>query len=181
MTSLTSHSGRVITLRSPQEGDETILFDYITKLGQEDTYILVNPAEMVTYTEESDYLKSILKKIAANWQVHYLAFHESRMIGACQITVKGRRKMHVGDFGISLLIDFRGDGIGKQLAQFVLNEAITKMQLKLITLEVFPQNTAAQNLYRSLGFIEYGRLPQGLKYKDNFHDAILMYKNLNEA
>jgi ribosomal protein S18 acetylase RimI-like enzyme len=178
MTSLTSRSGRIITLRPPQAGDEQILFDFITQIGQEDTYILVNPTEMVTFTEETDYLKTTLKKITANWQVHYLAFFEGNMIGSGQISVQGRRKMHIGNFCISLLRDYRQDGIGKQLAQILLSEAKTKMNLKLVILEAFAQNTTAQNLYRSLGFTEYGRLPGGLKYQDTYQDAILMYREL---
>jgi RimJ/RimL family protein N-acetyltransferase len=180
MTSLTSRSGRLITLRPPKEGDEQNLFDFITQIGQEDTYILVNPAEMVTFTEEADYLKNTLKKIAANWQVHYLAFHEDKMIGSGQITVKGRRKMHVGEFGISLLKDYRQDGIGKQLAQVLLKEVKEKMKLQTVILEAFENNTVAIQMYQSLGFVQYGRLPHGLKYKDTFQAAILMYKELNE-
>lgn len=50
--------------------------------------------------------------------------------------------------------------------------------LKIITLEVFSLNILAQNLYKKFGFMEYGRLSGGIKYKNKFVDDILMYKKI---
>lgn len=178
MLTLTSKSGRIITLRPPQSGDESALFQYATALQKEDTFVLLNPDLPVTWTEETDYLNSCLKKIAANWLIYFLAFHDNQLIGSSQVAVGGRRKMHLGSFGISLLPAFRGDGLGFQLAQLTINEAKHKMNLSLITLEVFALNEVALKLYQKLGFLEYGRLPNGLKYQGKFIDAILMSKKL---
>lgn len=175
---ITSKSGRVIELRPPQESDTQLIFDFAQTIEAEDTYILLNPSYPVTWNEESEYLKGCLRKIAVNWEVFYFAFFESRMIGSSQISVGGRRKMHVGSFGISLLEGFRHDGIGEQLAHFVIEEAKRVLNLSIITLEVFDNNPAAISLYRKLGFLEYGCLRGGLKYKGEFIDSILMYKNV---
>jgi len=172
---LTSKSGRVITLRPPQAGDEQILFDYAKALEAENTYVLLNPDFPVTYQEEVDYLRSILRRLEAHWQVMYLAFAGEVLIGSCQINVQGRRKMHVGSFGISLLKEYRRDGLGEQLAKLVIGEAIKQLHVTLITLEVFEGNLAADNLYRKLGFVDYGRLPQGLHYQGHFQDALYLY------
>jgi ribosomal protein S18 acetylase RimI-like enzyme len=176
MPTLTSHSGKIIDLRLPQAGDETTLYTYAQELQAEDTFVLLNPAEPVTWAEEINYLKSTLDKLRAGWQIHYLAFHQGKMIGSSQVTKPGRRKMHLGNLGISLLKDYRHDGIGEQLARLVIDEAKNKLGLTAITLEVFNNNTVAQHLYQKLGFTEYGRLPRGMLYKDGFTDAILMYK-----
>lgn len=75
-------------------------------------------------------------------------------------------KSHVGEFGISVALDFRGQGIGQKIMELVISESIRAMpEIKIIDLEVFSQNQIAQNLYRKLGFIEYGKLPDGLKRK----------------
>jgi RimJ/RimL family protein N-acetyltransferase len=178
MPQITSRSGKYITLRPPQFGDESILLTYAQTLQAEDIYVLLNPTMPVSLIEEQNYLRESLNKIAANWQVHYLAFHDGQMIGSTQITKLGRRKMHVGSFGISLAANYRHDGIGESLARFMLEEASTKLSLRLITLEVFSDNICAQKLYQKLGFIEYGRIPKGLQYKEGFNDAICMYKSL---
>lgn len=175
---LVSKSGRTISLRPPGLGDLDRLYQYAKNLEAEDTYVLLNPEMPVTYSEEKEYLDSSLKKIAANWLIYYLAFSDDQLIGSSQITLGGRRRLHQGQFGISILPQFRGEGIGFQLADFVINEAKTKLKLNLVTLEVFAANKPALNLYRKLGFREYGRLPNGLKYRGELMDDILMYKTL---
>ena len=46
MYTLTSKSGRTITLRPPQEGDTQIMLDYVNALGREDIYLNVNPDDL---------------------------------------------------------------------------------------------------------------------------------------
>ena len=84
---------------------------------------------------------------------------------------------HLGEFGISLSSDIRGQGIGKLLMSLVISEAKKNLKLK-INLSCFSSNKIAQHLYQSLGFVEYGRLPKGLFYQDQFIDEILMYKTV---
>jgi RimJ/RimL family protein N-acetyltransferase len=175
---LISKSGRVVELRQPSEGDEARLMTYALELGAEDTFVLLNPAVPVTWTEEVEYLASTLRKLRANWQVHYLMMVGEKIVGSCQITVQGRRKMHIGGFGISLLKEYRRDGLGEQLARLVIEEAKLKLGVRMITLEMFSANNIARGLYQKLGFKEYGSLPQGLKYKEAYNDAVLMYKEL---
>ena len=175
---LTSRSGRHIQLRPPREGDESILFAYARLLEAEDTYVLLNPDYPVTWAEETEYLKNTLRKLAAHWEVMLMAFSNDLLIGSCQVSVLGRRKMHVGQFGISLLPDYRQDGIGEPLSRLVIKEAHKTLKVTIITLEVFSDNQAALNLYQKLGFTEYGRLPRGLKFKDAYNDLILMSLNL---
>jgi RimJ/RimL family protein N-acetyltransferase len=181
MTSLTTKSGKHITLRPPQAGDEQILYDFAHKLGSEDTFVLLNPHEPVTWEEEVAYLASILKKIELGIQVHYLAFHEDLLVASSQISTQGRRKHHVGSFGISILPQFRQDGLGSQLAGYVIAQAQETLKIKLITLEVFATNHIAQNLYQKLGFTEYGRLPHGLLHQNQLIDSIFMYKQISKV
>lgn len=178
MATLTSKSGKLIVLRPPKAGDEQILFGYAQALEAEDTFVLLNSGQPVTWSEESNYLKTTLDKIRANWQVHELAFFENKLIGSSQISLQGRRKMHVGNFGISVAAEFRGDGIGELLAKVVIEEARQKLKIEIVTLEMFETNKVARSLYEKLGFVEYGRLPGGLEHKGVKVNAILMMKRL---
>ena len=72
-----------------------------------------------------------------------------------------------------------GKGLGKLLMKLVLEEASKNIpNLKIVTLECFAENEKAINLYKSFGFIAYGRLPKGNYYKGRFVDDIQMYKNV---
>ncbi|MFA6361837.1 MAG: GNAT family N-acetyltransferase, partial [Candidatus Shapirobacteria bacterium] len=107
------------------------------------------------------------------------AFVEKEVIGIGDISLGYGATNHVGDFGITVAKKFRGEGIGKKLMELVIQKSIENIKdLKIITLEVFGNNPIAQNLYKKMGFIEYGRLPGGLKRQGEFVDEILMYKKI---
>ncbi|TEB11473.1 ribosomal protein S18-alanine N-acetyltransferase [Pelotomaculum propionicicum] len=69
--------------------------------------------------------------------------------------------------------DWRMKGVGRALMLEILRRAIL-MGINSMTLEVRPSNTAARNLYTSLGFIEKGRRKR--YYTDTNEDAIIMWK-----
>ncbi len=63
--------------------------------------------------------------------------------------------------------------------QNVLKEAEENLSdLKIVTLEIFSGNNIAYDLYRSFGFKEYGLLPVGILYKDEYLDRILLYNEI---
>ena len=72
---------------------------------------------------------------------------------------------------IAVRKDYRGQGIGRLLTaglmQYAANLGVTYM-----TLEVRRSNETAQNLYRSLGFIQVGVRKK--YYEDNGEDALFM-------
>ena len=54
------------------------------------------------------------------------------------------------------------------------NNGYTQAELEVVT-----ENTGALHLYESLGFVEYGRLPNSMRYKDGRTvDSFLMVKEL---
>ncbi len=67
--------------------------------------------------------------------------------------------------------DFRRQGLGKKILVHALLDARDEGVIRAF-LEVREKNEAAQNLYRSLGFVEDGRRKE--YYKDTNEDAILM-------
>jgi ribosomal-protein-alanine N-acetyltransferase len=69
----------------------------------------------------------------------------------------------------------RGQGYGRAIATYVLNEAI-KVSANMATLEVRVGNIHARNLYLSLGFRPIG-LRRGY-YPANKEDAVVMLKDL---
>lgn len=70
-----------------------------------------------------------------------------------------KRGRHIGIFGISVDKDYRGEGIGYNLAKAIIEEAKKQIiGLKMIIIDVYSLNQKAITLYKKLGFIEYGLL-----------------------
>ena len=174
----TTKSGKTVSFRYPTINDAEILMNYINKISLEKTFITFQ-GEQQTLKEETKWLKSFIEKINKSELVFLMAFIGGNLVATSHIELKDKIKSHIGGFGITVSKDYRGDGIGKKLMELVISESIKKIKgLKIIELEVFGDNPIAQNLYKKMGFIEFGRLPRGIKHKDKFVDAVLMYKNL---
>lgn len=174
----TTKTGKIVSFRYPTIDDAQILTNYINEISKEKTYIIFQ-GEQQTLEEETDWLKTKLEKINQNKCVFILAFIDNKLIGSSDITLKSLVQKHVGSFGITISKEFRNEGIGKILIDLVIKESVSKIiGLKIITLEVFSNNSIGQSLYRKMGFSEYGCLPNGIKYLDDFVDEILMYKKV---
>ena len=178
MHTITSKSGKTITLRPPTLADTQIMLDYINTIGREDIYVNVNPNDLYTFEQEQKFVSDIIKKIKYRQQVYYLAFHHNLLIGSCSISKGQRRRKRIGIFGITLSKDFRSDGIGRRLSEYTIKNSHDLLNLKIITLTVFAANQPAIDMYQKLGFKQYGLLPRGLSYQDGYIDEVMMYKNL---
>jgi len=77
-------------------------------------------------------------------------------------------------FGISLLLEMQGKGLGKEATKLVVEYAIKKLNLHKIQLEVIADNKRAIELYKSLGFVEEGILKQQFYFDGIYFDVIVM-------
>lgn len=151
---------------------------YINLLSSEDTFITFS-GELITKQEEGKYLGSVLADMEFGNKVVLYCFTDEKLIGVCDIyrdTQHKKRSMHVGIFGLTVAKEFRGDGIGHELAETTIEEAKKIIPgLKLITLQCYSPNTPALNLYKKLGFEEAGRVPKSVLFQGEYVDAIQMF------
>lgn len=174
----TTKTGKTISFRYLTIDDVEILKNYINKISAEKSFILLQ-GKQKTLEEEKKWVDSAVKEINNKTAVFILAFIENKLVGLSDIQTAYEAKLHVGSFGITVAKDCRGEGIGKILMKLVIKESIKNIKkLKIITLECFAINLAGIGLYKKLGFKEYGCLPNGLKRRGKFSDAILMYKKV---
>ena len=68
----------------------------------------------------------------------------------------------------------QGKGIGRMLMEGIISEAKKMAGLESILIGVSSNNPKAINLYRNLGFIDYGCEPNCLKHDGIYVDEILM-------
>jgi ribosomal protein S18 acetylase RimI-like enzyme len=80
---------------------------------------------------------------------------------------------HVASLAIAVAADARGRGIGRRLMEQAIGWA-TRVGIEKIVLSVYPHNEPALSLYRSLGFVEEGRLARHSRKSYGYEDEILM-------
>jgi len=171
-------SGQKLIIRYPLASDLNQSWRYINRISAEKTFI-TRQGEKNSKKDQSVWLNKNLKLIRNKKSVRFFVFIDQNLSGVTEVTLKNRVQNHIGSFGITLAPEARGQGIGKLLMSLIISEAQKKLSgLKIITLDCFANNEIALNLYRSLGFIEYGRLPKGLNYRGSFVNEVMMYKML---
>lgn len=167
-----------IVVRYSQEKDLIELLRFINELSKEKTFIRYQ-GEQETLDSEAKYLNTRLEAIKNKKAVHLLVFHDNKLIAASDIHMMDKTEKHVGGLAISVSKDYRGEGIGKLLMGLILKEAEKEIpELKIVTLEVYSTNDIAIEMYKKFGFVEYGRLPNGITRRGKFEDAILMSKSI---
>lgn len=68
----------------------------------------------------------------------------------------------------------RGKGLGKELMNEIVRLCFEELNTRQIALSVYSFNLVAQKVYRSIGFIEEGRLRQKIYRSGEYHDIIQM-------
>jgi RimJ/RimL family protein N-acetyltransferase len=176
-TKMRLKSGEVIEIREPRMDDVDDMLAFINELSKEDIFLNANPENLFDENQERQYVAECLFRLKRGTQVHLLAIYEDRLIGSLTITKQAMRQTHVGVFGITIAKQWRGKGLGESLTKIALNRAV-ELGMKTIILDAFAKNTPAINLYKKLGFKEYGMLPKGFSYKGKLEDKVLMYKDM---
>ena len=91
------------------------------------------------------------------------------------VAVGGKYKTkHRAEFGISVEKAYWGLGIGRELAEACI-ECAKIAGYEQLELDVVSDNAAAVNLYKNLGFVEYGRNPKGFRSRrTGWQELVLM-------
>ena len=170
--------GRPILLRNAEISDAEALIRYLRVISGETPYLVREPEEItLTREEEEAFVK---KKKESERELLLVAMEGERHIGNCSFQSLGTnlRYSHRCQIGIALYREFCGRGIGRLMLEAVLKKA-KETGYEQAELEVISGNERAISLYQSLGFREYGRFPNNVKYKNGtYADAVWMMKKL---
>lgn len=173
--------GLDVILRYPMRTDLNALWKFINTLSQERTFLLIQGVD-ITLEDEEKYLDDVLENVAQHKQVQVLVFAENHLIGNAEISLGSGVNAHVGGLGIAVAKPYRGKGVGELLMQVLLDEAAAQLPgIKMVTLSVFGNNETGRNLYRKMGFVEYGRLPGGTLHHNQYVDMVYMVKPINAS
>jgi len=107
--------------------------------------------EKVRYGSTAD---DIWQQIKADERGTFAFYQGAELIGFAQAYEKIEKGIHIACLIVNP--DVRGKGLGRAFVEALLEQARAKQQAQFITLNVYPENTLARGLYRSLGFHEVG-------------------------
>ena len=154
--------GRECTLRSGCESDGQAVVDIFILTHTETDNLLSYPDE-ITFTsdEEGKYLQ---KKADSENEIEILAVVDGAVVGSAGIEqLNPKYKMrHRCDFGISVVKEFWGLGIGRALTEACI-ECARNAGYEQVELQAVAENERAIEMYKRAGFVEYGRDPRGFK------------------
>lgn len=169
---LTLKDGRTCVLRNATAEDaEEVLRVFRLTHGQSE-YLASYPDEMsFTVGNEAAFLES---RAESPDEIYIIAFVGGRAVGTAGIDRVGRYEKvgHRASFGISVDSGYHGLGIGRALSSACVGAAREAGYLQL-ELEVVSENERAVGLYKSLGFVEFGRNPLGFRTRSGARQELI--------
>ena len=72
-----------------------------------------------------------------------------------------------------LVIDTKGKGLGRQAVSLVIEYCFKVLKFHRLWLDVHEDNTRGIHLYRSLGFVQEGKLRDVIKHGDRYRSLLL--------
>jgi L-amino acid N-acyltransferase YncA len=158
-----------ITLRRATPNDAAGITAIWQAIAAEKVYSAID--HPFTIEEERAYLQSLSEREGI-----FLAETDGRVIGFQSLDLWARHigsMSHVGQLGTFVLREWRGRGIGRQLAQHTLAFARSAGYEKTVIF-VRASNAGAQRFYASLGFKACGRFAHQVKIDGEYDDEVLM-------
>ena len=154
--------GVELLVRNAVASDARALRDIMQRTHAETDYLLSYPDEQSVDDEQE--ARSLAETERSDNGVELVAVLGGRIVGSAGITaVGGRRKVvHRACFGISVLQEYWGMGIGRALMEACIDCA-RRAGYTQLELEVVADNQRAVSLYWRAGFEEYGRNPRGYR------------------
>ena len=157
---VTIKNGATALLRNADAPDGAAVFALFNRTHEETDYLLSYPDENSFDVEgESRFLAEQTQSENA---IEIVALLDGKYVGCAGINPVGSKYKvrHRAEFGISVLKDYWGLGVGRALAEACI-ECARRAGFAQLELSAVAVNERALSLYRSLGFTEYGRNPKG--------------------
>ncbi len=158
------NNGKKALIRNADESDGNDVFEVFNRTHEETDYLLSYPDENSFDPEqEAQFLKE--KAISPN-ETELIAIVDGKIVATAGIESVGKKYKvkHRAEFGISVLKEYWGLGLGKALTESCIQCARDAGYVQ-VELNVVAENESALSLYRSFGFVEYGRNPRGFNSK----------------
>lgn len=177
---LVLRDGRRVRIRRAQPDDAAAVLAYLHKVGGETVNLTFGPeGPGISLEEEREYLTRVA---ASDNSLAILAVVGDEIVGG--LTFDGGRRprlRHAGEFGISILQAYAGQGLGKALLEYMISWAEQGGVVRKINLKVRVDNLAAIRLYERLGWAREGLTTRDTLIDGEFNDCLLMGREVDPA
>lgn len=171
--------GRVCCLRNADQNDGAAVLDIFLCSHAQTDYLRTYPDESTMNAEqEGRYLQ---EKTESDNEIEIVAEVDGKIVGSGGIECVGpfEKVRHRAEFGVSVDREFWGFGIGRALTEACI-ECAKRAGYVQLELDVVADNERALALYRSLGFVEFGRNPLGFRSRiSGWQELVLMRLELD--
>lgn len=165
-------------IRSLEKKDGKNFNKFINTIAQEKTFVYLQD-EKIKIKQTDEYLNDQIKRIKNKKSLSLIAVINNLIIGYSSIDLEDGISDHEGVLEITIINNFRNQGVGSKLLDETIKLAIQELkELKIITLTVFDNNKTAIKLYKKHGFKKYGNLPKGIYHNNMFINKIFLYKEI---
>ena len=164
-------NGKEALIRNGVSADGAVVFENFNLTHAETDYLLSYPDENSFDPEQE--ARFLEEKTKSPNEIELIAVIDGKVAGTAGIEAVGKKDKvkHRAEFGISILKEYWGLGLGKALTKACIQCAKEAGYVQL-ELNAVAENERALSLYRSLGFEEFGRNPRG------FHSRTSGYQEL---
>ncbi|MEX3745914.1 MULTISPECIES: GNAT family N-acetyltransferase [Lysinibacillus] len=169
-----------IKVRVAVEEDAATMLEIQKEVLAEEDFLITTVEEFQqTIDGQKEWIQA---KLANERETIFIALYEEKMVGWLMFQSPHRKRLaHTGTFGMMVLKEYRGLGIGKLLLEKIIMWAEHNPYIEKISLGVFSTNERAIALYKKMGFVEEGRKINEIKLHDNeYIDDVLMYKMVHK-
>lgn len=171
-------NGQECVLRNGEFADgEEVLKVFLLTHEETDYLLTYNDEKSLSAKEEGEFLQ---KQTDSERNIELVAEVEGKIVGLAGFEeVGGKEKVrHRAEFGISVLNEFWGMGIGSALMDSCVDLA-RKVGYRQMELSVVAENERAVRLYEKAGFVVFGRNPLGFISRfSGAQEVLLMRKEL---
>ena len=157
---VTLKNGKTARLRNGVAADGAAVFENFNLTHAETDYLLSYPEENSFDPEQE--ARFLEEKTQSPNEIEIVALVDGTVAGTAGIEAVGKKVKvrHRAEFGISVLREYWGLGLGRALTKACIDCARAAGYAQL-ELNAVAENQRALALYRDMGFVEYGRNPRG--------------------
>ena len=172
--------GRGVTIRRAVPDDAAAILAYLSRVGGESINLTFG-AEGPGISEEAE--REYLTRVgASDNSLAIVAVVGDEIVAGLTFDGGHRPRLrHVGEFGISVLQAYAGQGLGKALLEYMIAWAERGGVVRKINLKVRVDNLPAIRLYQRMGWVTEGRTTRDTLIDGKFNDCLLMGREVEPA
>ncbi len=167
--------GRNVILRTPRWEDLDDCLELVNSLVEEIAEIYIT--EKFTREAEGEWLAKILSLLEKDEQFFLVAEVDKRVIASSDFQIQGGTQECIGAIGIVVKNGYRNVRIGTQIMETLLEQAAF-FGLRTVTVNPFATNKQAIHVYKKVGFVESGIIPERHFRQGRLIDEITMTKTI---